>query len=185
MKRRNFIQLVAVSSLTAACSADSGALELTVSQTEGPYYPLEPIPDSNILLLSDTFHGSELNLSGQVFDIAGTPIESARVEIWQCDGRGIYKHPAAPENKSFDSGFHGAGTSHTTSDGRYQFTTIVPVPYTGRPPHIHTKVFVSGQERLTSQIYLRDAGGDKRLKIDLDRDTSQAFAATFNFVVKT
>ena len=59
------------------------------------------------------------------------------------------------------------------------------MPYTGRPPHIHTKVFVAGSEKLTSQIYLRESGGDKRLKIDLEESANTAFTATFDFVIKT
>ena len=185
MKRRQFIQLIAVSSIGASAVADAETQPLTVSQQEGPYYPVEPIPESNNLLLSDRHLGSELHLSGRVLDVAGKPLASARVEIWQCDGRGIYPHPRAPSHKTFDPEFSGAGTSHTTADGHYEFVTIVPVPYTGRPPHIRTKVFDAGSEKLTSQIYLRESGGDKRLKIDLEENASTAFTATFDFVIKT
>ena len=185
MKRRQFIQLIAASSISASSVADSKTPSLTVSQAEGPYYPVEPIPASHNLLLSDRYQGSELNLSGRVMDISGEPVASARVEIWQCDGRGIYQHPSAPSYKTFDTEFRGAGASLTTADGRYQFVTIVPVPYTGRPPHIHAKVFVAGSEKLTSQIYLRESGGDKRLKIDLEENSNAVFAATFDFVIKT
>jgi len=88
-------------------------------------------------------------------------------------------------HNTFDPEFRGAGASLTAADGRYQFVTIVPVPYTGRPPHIHAKVFVGGQEQLTSQIYLRESGGDKRLKIDLEEHSNTAFTANFDFVIKT
>ena len=185
MKRRQFIQLIAASSISASSAADSETLSLTVSQAEGPYYPVEPIPDSHNLLLSDRHQGSELNLSGQVLDISGKPLTSARVEIWQCDGLGVYQHPAAPSFEDFDSEFRGSGASHTTADGRYAFVTIVPVPYTGRPPHIHAKVFVAGIEKLTTQIYLRESGGDKRLKIDLEENSNTAFTASFDFVIET
>jgi len=96
MKRRKFIQLIAASSISASCTADSKTHSLTVAQAEGPFYPVEPIPDSHNLLLSDKHQGSELNLTGRVLDVAGLPVASARVEIWQCDGRGVYQHPAAP-----------------------------------------------------------------------------------------
>jgi len=185
MQRRQFIKLIAVSSIGTSSVADAETQPLTVSQQEGPYYPVEPIPDTNNLLLSDKHLGAELNLSGRVLDVSGKPLASARVEIWQCDGRGIYQHPRAPSNKTFDPEFRGAGATLTNADGRYEFVTIVPVPYTGRPPHIHTKIFVAGSEKLTSQIYLRDSGGDKRLKIDLEESTNTAFTATFDFVIKT
>ena len=185
MKRRQFIQLIAVSSISASSVADAETQPLTVSQQEGPFYPREPIPDTNNLLLSDKHLGSELQLSGRVLDVSGKPLASARVEIWQCDGRGIYPHPRAPSNKTFDPEFRGAGATLTNADGRYEFVTIVPVPYTGRPPHIHTKVFITDSEKLTSQIYLRESGGDKRLKIDLEENSNTTFTATFDFVIKT
>jgi len=184
MKRRQFIQLVAASTLTPACSVNATSPELTASQTEGPYYPVTPIPESNNLLLDSQHLGAQLRLSGRVLNSAAVPLVSARVEIWQCDGQGIYQHPAAPDNTRFDSHFSGAGATVTDNNGAYEFTTIVPVPYTGRPPHIHTKVFVNNKERLTSQIYLRDSGGHQRLKIDLEK-TDTAYAASFDFVIKT
>ncbi len=189
MQRRKFIQLIAVSSVTTACTMDSrsvsaGAPDLTVAQQEGPFYPVTPIADSNNLLLPG-YQGSELELSGVVLDETATPLSGARVEIWQCDANGIYDHPGAPNKESFDTKFKGAGTTTTNSTGHYRFTTIVPVPYTGRPPHIHTKVFFNGDEKLTSQIYLAKSGGHNKLKIALDTADDQSYAASFDFVIKT
>lgn len=189
MQRRKFIQLLAASSVTSAGTlvydqANAGAQAPTVAQQEGPFYPVEPIPQTNNLLLPG-YQGSELVLSGRVFDIKGNPLSGARLEIWQCDARGIYKHPFAPATKNFDTKFKGSGAISTDSNGQYRFTTIVPVPYTGRPPHIHTKVFVDGNEKLTSQIYLANSGGHKKLKIDLHSTTNQAYAAVFDFFIKT
>ncbi len=185
MERRQFIQLIAASSLTPSLSAVAQERALTIEQTEGPYYPVEPITASNNLLLNDQFIGSELHLSGAVLKENGKTVDNARVEIWQCDGRGTYLHPAAPNTRNFDSNFRGAGATTTDATGRYQFITIVPVPYTGRPPHIHTKVFVQGKEQLTSQIYLRDSGGDQRLKIDPVASASSIYTAGFDFVIRT
>ena len=184
MKRRQFIQLIAASSLSTHCAADTNTPTLTVAQAEGPFYPVTPIPDSNNLLLGKSHLGSELQLSGHVFDSAGQPLAAARIEIWQCDGRGVYQHPRAPDTSDFDTNFAGAGATTTNNLGRYSFTTIVPVPYTGRPPHIHTKVFVNNSEKLTSQIYLRDSGGHKHLKVDLIENADATYLSTFDFVVK-
>jgi len=184
MKRRQFIQLIAASSLSAHCAVDATTPALTVSQTEGPYYPVTPIANSNTLLINKNHIGSELQLSGRVLNQRGEALAQARVEIWQCDGRGIYPHPAAPNNKEFDTSFSGAGATTTDSQGRYHFTTIVPVPYTGRPPHIHTKVFIGNIEKLTSQIYLKESGGHKLLKMDLLKDNNATYMSTFDFVIK-
>jgi len=144
MKRRQFIQLIAATSLSgcAASESDSGALLITKSQTEGPYYPVEPIPANNNLLLK-------------------------------------------PDTDSFDANFTGRGATYTTVNGEYEFTTIVPVPYTGRPPHIHTKVFYAESERLTSQIYLQDSGGQSSLQIKLIENTQATYRAQFDFVINT
>ncbi len=189
MQRRKFIQLIAASSVSSACTLDSGnvnagALAPTVAQQEGPFYPVEPISNSNNLL-TPGYQGSELILSGRVFDNSGNPLKDARLEIWQCDARGIYKHPSAPATASFDTNFNGSGSTVTDNNGQYTFTTIVPVPYTGRPPHIHTKVFVDGDEKLTSQIYLAQSGGHKKLKIDLNTGNDQTYTANFDFIIKT
>lgn len=185
MHRRKFIHLVAVSSLASTFAGQSSAksLELTNRQTEGPFYPTVPIPMSSDLLLSTNHSGDELQLSGQVLNTQGAPIANARVEIWQCDGRGYYQHPAAPNTSEFDSEFRGFGATMTDAMGHYKFRTIVPVPYTGRPPHIHTKIFFGNKEQLTSQIYLKDKGGHKALKIDPIASADTQFTATFNFVV--
>lgn len=187
MKRRQFIQLIAATSLSgcAASESDSGALLITKSQTEGPYYPVEPIPANNNLLLNDQFLGRKLELYGVVHNEQGTPLENAKVEIWQCDGQGVYDHPIAPDTDSFDANFTGRGATYTTVNGEYEFTTIVPVPYTGRPPHIHTKVFYAESERLTSQIYLQDSGGQSSLQIKLIENTQATYRAQFDFVINT
>ena len=185
MERRKFIQLAAATSLAAPFSISAKSTRLTDSQAEGPFYPVVPIPQTGNLLLNDQYIGSELQLTGVVLDREGNILPDARVEIWQCDGRGVYQHPSEPKSDSFDQNFQGFGAVNTDSNGSYQFTTIVPVPYTGRPPHIHTKVFFNNKERLTSQIYLRKSGGSKNLKIDLIKDSERAYAATFDFVIKT
>lgn len=187
MKRREFIQLVAASSITSACTLNAegtGGRGLTVSQTEGPFYPVEPIAESNNLLRPG-HQGSVLSLSGSVFDINRNPLPDARVEIWQCDARGIYKHPKAPATESFDLSFEGAGATTTDDEGRYHFTTIVPVPYTGRPPHIHTKILINDVEKLTSQIYLADSGGHKDLKVILTTADNQKYSTNFDFVINS
>jgi protocatechuate 3,4-dioxygenase beta subunit len=127
--------------------------EPTPSQMEGPYYPVEPIPLRSRLRELDgrRAQGTGLLLSGQVWR-EGRPVPEARVEIWQCDARGVYRHPA--QRAEPDPGFAGYGAQVTDADGRWAFDTLMPVPYESRPPHIHLRVKLAGRTVLTSQLYL-------------------------------
>ena len=42
----------------------------------------------------------------------------------------------------------------TDSDGHYAFRTIRPVPYSGRPPHLHIRVRRANTTALTTQVYI-------------------------------
>lgn len=184
MKRRKFIQLIAASSIAGTAAVRAEKTQLTTPQTEGPYYPVVPITETNSLIETG-YAGSELVLSGTVRNLAGNTLASARVEIWQCDANGVYQHPAAPNTAAFDPHFKGAASQLTDTAGRYQFTTIVPVPYGGRPPHIHTKIFINNTEKLTSQIYLSESGAADDLIIDPKGTSHNAYAATFDFIISS
>jgi protocatechuate 3,4-dioxygenase beta subunit len=92
-------------------------------------------------------------VTGRVLDPAGEPVDSACVEIWQCDANGHYHHPRARE-RGRDPNFQGFGMFITASDGRYRFRTIRPVPYTGRTPHIHFRVIPPEERELITQMYI-------------------------------
>jgi protocatechuate 3,4-dioxygenase beta subunit len=49
------------------------------------------------------------------------------------------------------------GIQKTDAAGRVRFETIFPGWYRGRTPHIHMKVFVSGNEVHTGQVFFREA----------------------------
>jgi len=99
--------------------------------------------------------GRITDLTGQVLDSAGRPLRGVRVEIWQCDANGRYRHPAERGSAPIDSRFQGHGHAITDDLGRYRFRTIRPVPYPGRAPHIHAAVLPAGEEPLVTQIYIR------------------------------
>ena len=134
----------------------------TPRASEGPFYPTAGMryddTDNDLVRIDGAVKragGEIVRLVGRVIDFDGRPIESARVEIWQCDVRGRYLH-RGDSGGARDPGFLGFGYDLTDSDGRYSFRTIKPVPYTGRTPHIHVKVLVRNRERLTTQFYLPD-----------------------------
>ncbi|MGI9334114.1 MAG: hypothetical protein ACR2RL_13280 [Gammaproteobacteria bacterium] len=186
--------------------AAGGELTPTPSQTEGPFYPVvKPPQPSHDLINVDGVgriaEGVPLALQGRVLGVDGVPVAGAVVEIWQADNRGIYRHPRAPSQGREDPAFAGYGESVADAEGRYGFWTIVPVPYTGRPPHIHVKVRIRSEERLTTQLYLRDHADNDRdglfssllfgnkdalsiePRLSVKADGVAAQAAVFDFVV--
>jgi protocatechuate 3,4-dioxygenase beta subunit len=149
---------------TAACVLDP-------SLTRGPYWIDERLNRSDIR--SDTTGAASpnprpgvplvLTIETLAYDSAGcTALAGAQVDLWHCDGWGIY------------SGVAGAGASNTTGQnflrgyqvtdatGRVTFTTIYPGWYSGRAVHIHVKVrlFDAGSNtttEATTQLFFDDA----------------------------
>lgn len=160
--RRKILKGIALTALAGSVCNVHSAVVLTPSQAEGPFYP---IPDDRLYdqdndlvkLEKETRQagGEIFHLSGVVMDSSGVPVPGAQVEIWQCDVNGRYIHPRDGASGKKDRYFQGFGKTVTQAAGEYYFRTIKPVPYTGRTPHIHFKVFApQGQELLTTQMYL-------------------------------
>lgn len=142
----------------------AAAQEVTPRQQEGPYYPVETLDDrDNDLTVVDgssaTSSGDLLLLSGRVVDTDGQPVAGAVVEIWQTDSGGAYMHPNDPATSGRDMNFQFYGEAVTAGDGSYAFRTILPGQYEPRPRHIHFKVRLEGEERLTSQFYFEGYEG--------------------------
>ena len=143
MKRRTFIKQ---SALTAFSVAAYGALNFngksfegsdeTTTDILGPFYrPGSPMR-SNLIPAGST--GQVMKLYGTVYKQDGkTPMKDTLIEAWQCDEHEVY------DNTSDDYRFRGA--VKTGNDGKYEFKTIVPVPYKvggdeWRPAHVHYRV---------------------------------------------
>ena len=77
----------------------------------------------------------------------GAPIPSAELHVWQADQAGHYDSHI--DTSSWDC----RAVLFADSDGRYSYLTLKPGPYTGRPTHIHLKVFAAGYHELTTQMY--------------------------------
>lgn len=165
MRRRAALNLFSRFTLTVAGlaalsgAARADALSRTPEQTAGPYYPPHWPDDAGPDLIGATRAGARaagtpLALSGRVRNRKGAALSGARVEIWQADNAGRYRHPHAPGRDKVDPAFRGFGAQRTDSEGRYRFFTLRPVPYTGRPPHIHVRIAAAGEETLTTQLYL-------------------------------
>lgn len=157
--------------LGAAWFAVPGAfaeeLYRTPRQTEGPFYPnkLPLDTDNDLLILNDAITpavGTVTHLTGKILDANGNPLRNAVVEIWQCDNNGAYLHTRTGNAERRDTNFQGFGRFLTGSTGEYYFRTIKPVPYPGRTPHIHFAVKVKGQEKFTTQCYVKGEPGNER-----------------------
>lgn len=160
MQRRLFLSLWML--LFAPSLKAATPKKPTPAQTEGPFYPVVAIPlRNNLILKSEGLLGEPVALQGMVVDTLGNPVPSIKIEIWQCDGQGIYNHPNQQNNNKLDPNFAGFGAVVTGSDGRYLFHALNPVPYNSRPPHIHVKLWRGERELLTTQLYLKGKTGNE------------------------
>jgi len=162
MQRRTFIKN---STLTVISISTFGALNWngktfegdtpTTTDILGPFYrPGSPLRTN--LRLSNS-NGTPIVLKGYIFKEDGkTPIKNALVEIWHCDEKEIY------DNTSDEYKYRGG--QKTIADGKYEFKSILPVPYKAdpkdetswRPAHIHMRVSVPNQQDLITQLYFKN-----------------------------
>ena len=139
--------------------AQAAQFVVTPAQSRGPFYPLTlPLDKDNDLIQVDGRSGRAMgeitHIGGHVRDEHGRAVRNARVEIWQCDSFGRYRHPGDTRNVPLDTNFQGYGQITTNDDGAYRFRTIKPVAYPGRTPHIHFAISGPGFEPLVTQMYV-------------------------------
>jgi protocatechuate 3,4-dioxygenase beta subunit len=158
--RRRAMQGLAALPIGWLSSWPAKAAVPTPSATEGPFYPTPAMrfadADNDLVKIAgavESAGGEVIVLKGRILGQDGRPIEGARIEIWQCDVNGRYLHTRDDHSPPRDKSFQGFGHVVTGPDGAYAFRTIKPVPYPGRTPHIHVKVFHGGEE-LTTQFYI-------------------------------
>ena len=163
-KRRKLL-LAAAGLLPLFSAATRAGFVSTPRQSAGPFYPTElPLDDDNDLV---RIHDGELargrvsDLSGRLLDRNGRPLSGVRIEIWQCDANGRYRHPRERGSNPIDPAFQGFGHAVTDEQGRYRFRTIKPVTYPGRTPHIHVAVRPQGDRPLVTQLYVAGEPGNE------------------------
>lgn len=157
--------LAALALLPAAC-ATAQTPGATPRQTAGPFYPTDWSGDADADLVRVTgaaaqAQGVVTHLRGRLLAADGRPLSGARIEIWQCDALGVYRHPRDREAQR-DMGFQGRGRMLVNADGGFAFRTIRPVAYPGRTPHIHVLVAAPGRPELITQLYVADDPGNAR-----------------------
>lgn len=149
----------------AAIPGGVHAALFTPRQSAGPFYPPQlPLDDDNDLVHvagQDTAaKGAVTDLAGRLLNGRGQPLSGVRIEIWQCDAHGRYRHPHDSGRLPIDPGFQGIGHTVTNNQGRYRFLTIKPVPYPGRTPHIHVVVDPAGERPFVTQLYVAGEPGN-------------------------
>ena len=134
-------------------------------QTAGPYFVDERLLRSDIRTdpaTSEVSAGAPLALAFVVSHVergACNPLPGALVDVWHCDGNGVYSDVT---DRSFDTRGRKflRGYQVTDEAGRVSFRTIYPGWYPGRAVHIHFKVRTpAGSPRaaeFTSQVYFDD-----------------------------
>jgi protocatechuate 3,4-dioxygenase, beta subunit len=168
--RRSFFSSAAIGAAGLSAFFTPGAfaeqLMQTPKQTEGPFYP-DKMPldtDNDLLIINDSITpavGAVTHLSGRILDKRGGPIRNALVEIWQVDNNAAYLHTRSDNYARRDRNFQGFGRFLTGSTGEYYFRTIKPIVYPGRQaPHIHFAVKMKGQDRFTTQCYIKGHPGN-------------------------
>ncbi len=131
----------------------------TTTDILGPFYrPNAPIR-SDMRIKNAV--GQLVELSGQVkHKDCKTPLKNACVELWHCDGNGVYDNDS-PE-------FKYRAKTFCDDKGNYSFKTILPVPYdvgngSIRPAHFHMMISAAGYQNLITQLYFT---GDKHIAKD-------------------
>jgi len=167
--RRAFLGTLAMGA-TAWTVRGAFAEELIRTPTtfEGPFFPTRlPLDtDNDLLIINDAITpavGEITQLGGRILDAKGNPLQSAMIEIWQCDRDGTYLKQHQQGEEKFDTNFQGYGRFLTSSTGEYYFRTIKPVPYRGRPAaHIHARVWKGNKKLLTTECFIKGLQANER-----------------------
>ncbi|HYR92778.1 MAG TPA: intradiol ring-cleavage dioxygenase [Methylomirabilota bacterium] len=134
--------------------------------TEGPYFVDEKLNRADIrsdpsngvvkpgLALALTFNVSRVSSAGCV------ALQNAQVDVWHCDGLGVYSDASDPSFNTKGQKFL-RGYQLTDGAGKATFTTIYPGWYGGRAVHIHFKIRTTAAggavSDFTSQLFFDDA----------------------------
>jgi catechol 1,2-dioxygenase len=131
----------------------------TTTDILGPFYrPGSPVRN-NLVIKGES--DDPIELSGIIrHKDCITPYQNAKIELWHCDGKGIYDNTSAE--------YRYRGTTYSDENGRYSFNTIFPVPYEvgdghTRPAHFHLMITAAGYQPLVTQLYFN---GDTHISKD-------------------
>lgn len=179
-----------VSALVCLQNNTGEGRETTSQNLLGPFWRMHSprIADGGSIVHSPTA-GEPLFVELRIVDDEGRPVEGAEVDIWQCNGEGLY------ENQDETQADHNLrGKFSTGADGAIRFRSVKPSGYPipvhtvvgrmleaqqrhpYRPAHVHALVFKPGYKTLVTQVYASD---DPRLESDVQFGATQALSANF------
>lgn len=156
MQRRSFIKNTVLSAVAVSATGFirfngqrfEGDCE-TTTDILGPFYRPDAPVRSNMRIANAT--GQLVELKGQIkHKDCTTALKNACVELWHCDGNGVY------DNDTPD--FKYRAKTYCDENGNYSFKTILPIPYDAgggniRPAHFHMMVSAAGYQSLITQLY--------------------------------
>jgi protocatechuate 3,4-dioxygenase beta subunit len=116
-------------------------LAATPNDSLGPFYK-KGAPRKEKLGAPDD-SGTPLMVSGRVVNTEGEALPATTLEVFHTDNSGNYDM----------QGFHFRGQVTARIGGEYNFETIIPGQYGGRPKHIHYVVNAPGHKPLITQLY--------------------------------
>jgi protocatechuate 3,4-dioxygenase, beta subunit len=165
ISRRQFTVAGALAASAAVAASRAHAavgLLPTPGQILGPFWPTQAVPDMS----GDLTHvpgrtgravGQLLHVTGRVLNRDGIPVANAKLDIWQANAAGRYRHPSDTNPAPLDPNFNGFAELTTDTDGNYRFITIKPGSYPAgpniiRPAHIHFDV-TGRVNRIVTQMY--------------------------------
>jgi len=144
-----------------------GATENTVL---GPFYVTgAPVRQMGGCISLDG-KGESCHFLGRVLDLAGNPIEGARIDVWSDNADGFYD----VQQPGIQPKWNNRGIFVTGADGAYSFIGIKPVSYPiqddgpvgqmlkslgrhpFRPAHIHYLVTSEGYQKLVTHTFVGD-----------------------------
>lgn len=152
----------------------------TSRNQEGPFYKAgSPERES---LIEESMPGTPILIMGRVFDQDCNPLPGVKVDFWLANVEGEYDNV----------GYTLRGHQFTNENGFYSIESIEPTPYTGRPSHIHVKLFApNGNELLTTQMYFPGSesspdvtNSPDLLATYLEPDSGGRQQVLFNFIVQ-
>ena len=124
-----------------------------------------PDPPTSIIIAPPNEPGERISISGTIFQPDGfAPASGITLYLYHTDAQGVYSKDSPNDGRL--SWRHGRLRSwlRTGADGRYEFNTIKPAPYPGRPDpaHIHVTVSGPGYAEYWIEDYLFE--GDPRIR---------------------
>lgn len=189
-------------------SRDAPALAITPPQIVGPFYPVSERPDLATDLARPSGStaealGQQIQVSGRVLTRSGAPVPHARIDIWQANAAGKYRHPSDINPAPLDPNFKGFARLTSDAAGHYSFRTVKPGRYPTaegdvRPPHIHltvegrfdclvTQLYFAGERENVTDRWLNAAPHPERLILNLQDPPPQlekhTLVAVFDIVL--